>query len=186
MSTLTYVPTLRGDAMLLTHGREGTERLIGAALLLDGVLGGHLDVTTLAVERRRDERHAFGSRLERRRIVAGPERAEEPLMAELRARVLAGPPDSPRGWIEKAALFAPTRVAAEIVATGAASPLERRFQRGFTLSVDARAEAAARERLDTTPALAAAFYAYGLATPALPPVTSWLPAAAVAIIAALR
>jgi hypothetical protein len=36
----TYAPSMRGDAMLLTHGRAGTERLISAALLLDAVLGG--------------------------------------------------------------------------------------------------------------------------------------------------
>jgi hypothetical protein len=184
MTPLTYVPSLRGDAMLLTHAREGTERLIAAALLLDGVIGGQLDVAPLAPERRRDGYEAFGTRMDRRRIVAGPERADDPLLAELRARVLAGPPDTPRGWIERAVGFALPKIAAELVAAGVASPLERRFQRG--LSVDARAEAAARDRLEEHPALAAALYAVGLAAPALAPVTSFLTPAAVAVIAALR
>jgi Golgi phosphoprotein 3 GPP34 len=198
MTALTYVPSLRGDAMLLTHGRAGTERLIGAALLLDGMLGGQLDVAPLTAERRRDGYEAFGPRMDRRRdgydafgprmdrrrVIAGPDRADDPVLAELRARVLAGPPDSPRGWIDRTAQFAPQRIAAELVAAGVASPHERRFQRG--VSVDARAEAAARDRLDANPALAAALFACGHLTPALPPVTSWLPAAAVAVIAALR
>src|SRR6476659_6372172 len=101
MIALTYAPSLRGDAMLLTHGREGSERLIGAALLLDAILDGHLDVAPLAAERRRDGYEAFGARMDRRRVIAGPERADHPLLAELRARVLEGPPDTPRGWIER-------------------------------------------------------------------------------------
>ena len=46
-----------------------------------------------------------------------------------------------------------TKVAAELVAAGIASPLERRFARRFTLSVDARAEAAARRRAEQDPVL---------------------------------
>ena len=150
MNAVTYVPSLRGDAMLLTHGREGTERLVGAALLLDAVLGGYIDVAPPAPERRRDGYEAFGVRMDRRRVIAGPERAEDPLLAELRARVIAGPPDTPRGWIARAAGFAPHRIAADLVGAGVATPHERRFQRG--VSIDARAEAAARDRLDTQPA----------------------------------
>src|SRR5262249_46027350 len=114
--------TLRSDAMLLTRGRPGTERLIGAALLLDGIPGGQLGVKIVRPERRRDGIEAFGPRLERRRVVAGPERAESPLMAEVRARAMSGPPDSPAGWIKRTAEFAPARVAAELVLAGAAAP----------------------------------------------------------------
>jgi hypothetical protein len=184
MTALTYVPTLRGDAMLLTHGREGTDRLVGAALLLDGVLEGVLDVAPLAAQRRRDAYGTFGPRLERRRVVPGPERATDPLLAELRSRIQVGLPDTPRGWIDRTAAFAPARIAAELVHAAVAAPHERRFLRG--VSVDPHAEAAARDRLDRNPALAAALYACGLATPCLPPVTRFLPPAAVAIIAALR
>jgi hypothetical protein len=145
--------TIRADAMLLTHGGEGTDRLIGAALLLDAALGGQIDI-------------------ERGCIVDGGERAESPLVAELRARVMSGPPETPRAWIDRAALFAPARIAAELVAAGVAAPLERRFARRFTLSVDARAEAAARDRASRDPVLGALLHAWPL-PPALhtfPPV----------------
>jgi hypothetical protein len=190
----TYVPSVRGDAMLLTHGREGTELLLGAALVLDGILGGQLDVTTPGLERRRsaEDGGGFDTLLERRRLIAGPERAESPLMAELRARVMSGPPEPPRDWILRAALFAPARVAAEIVAAGVASPLERRFQGRHTLSIDARAEADARTRLlspDGT-VLAALLHTHGvlaaISRDPFPPASHTLPPAARAVIAALR
>src|SRR4051812_17510203 len=173
---LNYVPSLRGDAMLLTHGREGTERLIAAALLLDGILGDHLDVTPPAPERRREGIEPFGARLDRRRVVAGPVVPDAPLLAELRERVLTTP-DSARGWVERAAKFAPTRTAAELVAAGAAAPHAGRF----TLSVNARAEAGARDRAATSAPLAALLPAWPL-----PPSTHTLPPAARAILAAIR
>ena len=151
--------TIRADAMLLTHGCEGTEHLIGTALLLDAAIGGQIDI-------------ALGA------LVAGPERAEAPLVAELRARVMSGAPESPRAWIERAALFAPTKVAAELVAAGVASPLERRFARRFTLSVDARAEAAARRRAEQDPVLGSL-----LQTWLLPPSTHTMPPVIQAILA---
>jgi hypothetical protein len=159
--------SLRADATLLTHG--GHPLAIGAAVLLDGVLEGSLDV------------------LEGRRVVAGRERASAPLLAELRARVLAAPPASPHEWIQLAAGFAPHRIACELIADGLAAPLRPRFRRDFTLSVDARAEAAARARIATDPALAGLLYAAGLPTgDPLPPATFMLPTAARAILAALR
>src|SRR3954462_4689673 len=91
-------PDLRTDAMLLTHGRAGTESLIAAALLIDAVRSGHLDV------------------LEGRRVTAGRSKTHEPpLVADLRDRVLASPPTSPLGWIERTAEFASHRSAAELV-----------------------------------------------------------------------
>ena len=81
----------RGDAMLLTHGRAGTERLLAAALLLDAVLGGHA-------------RRSPG----RAHLVAAAElAAAPPLLADLRARVLDAPPASPRAWIDRAARVRP-------------------------------------------------------------------------------
>src|SRR4051794_41701158 len=98
--------TLRVDAMLLTRGRAGTEPLVAAALLLDAVRSGHLDV------------------LEGRRVVAGRHTAgEPPLLADLRDRVLAATPASPRIWIERTAAFAPHRIATELVVSGLAAPL---------------------------------------------------------------
>ena len=99
-------------------------------------------------------------------------------MAELRARVMSGPPESPRTWIERAALFAPTKVAAELVAAGVASPLERRFARRFTLSVDARAEAAARRRAEQDPVLGSLLQNWPL-----PPATHTMPPVVQAILA---
>ena len=159
--------SLRTDVTLLTHGGGGL--VVGAATLLDGVLEGSLDV------------------LEGRRVVAGSERASAPLLAELRARVLGGPPASPHEWIVRAAGFAPHRIACELIAAGVASPLGTRFQRQFTLSVDARAEAAARGRIASDPALAGLLYVAGLPTgDPLPPATFTLPDAARTILQTLR
>ena len=158
--------TIRGDVMLLTHGRQGSDRLIGAALLLDAVLDNELDID-----------HGY--------VVAGPERADSPLVAELRARVMAGPPESPLAWIDRTAQFAPARTAAELIRAGMASPLARRFQREFTLSVDARAEAAARDRVSHNPAVGALLWDSGLGG-LLPPAIHTLPEPARAILAAFR
>ena len=161
---------LRTDVMLLTHGRAGTEPLIGAALLIDAVRSGHLDV------------------LEGRRVVAGRTSADEPrLLADLRARVLAAAPASPEHWLERTAHYAPHRIATELVGAGIAMPLSPRFRRTFTLSVNARAEAAARTHIAADPALAVLLYSAGLPTgDPLPPTSFGLPPAERAILAALR
>ena len=161
---------LRTDVMLLTHGRAGTEPLIGAALLIDARRSGHLDV------------------LEGRRVVAGRTSADEPpLLADLRARVLAAAPASPEHWLERTAQL---RAAPDRHRAGgrrhrvAAQP---RFQRTFTLSVNARAEAAARTHIAADPALAVLLYSAGLPTgDPLPPTSFGLPPAERAILAALR
>ena len=112
----TYEPSVRGDAMLLTHGRKGTAAdllLAAGAVVLDGALGGHIDVVG---------RRLLG--FERRRVVAGPELPEAPpLMAELRARVQAAPPDEPWGWFDRAAGFALEGVTEELEAAGVTTPL---------------------------------------------------------------
>jgi hypothetical protein len=163
-------PDLRADTMLLTRGRPGSEPLLAAALLVDAVRSGHLDV------------------LEGRRVVAGRHTAgEPPLLADLRARVLAAAPGSPLAWIERTATFAPHRIATELVAAGLAMPLSQRFQRQFSLSVDAHAEVAARARIPRDPALAVLLYTCGLPTgDPLPPSTHTLAAPERAILAALR
>jgi hypothetical protein len=161
---------LRTDAMLLTRCRPGSEPLIAAALLIDAVRAGHLDV------------------LEGRRVVAGRHTAgEPPLLADLRARVLTAAPGSPLMWIERTASFAPHRIATELVAAGLAMPLSQRFQRQFSLSVDAHAEVAARARITRDPALAVLLYTCGFPTgDPLPPCTHSLAPAERAILAALR
>jgi hypothetical protein len=143
-TAVTYLPSVRGDAMLLTHGRKGTAEdllLAGAAVVLDGVLGGHIDVAG---------RKLLG--IERRRVVAGPEVADAPLlMAELRERALASPPDEPRAWFQRTAVFALERVSAELDGAGVTTPLRlsgaRRDFRHDTLIVSPTAERAARSRL---------------------------------------
>ena len=140
----TYVPSVRGDAMLLTHGRKGTAEdllLAGASVILDGALGGHIDVAG---------RKLLG--VERRRVVAGPEISDAPLLlAELRERVLDSAPDDPWGWFDRAAEFALERVSAELAGAGVTTPLRlsrgRRTFRHETLIVAESAELAARERL---------------------------------------
>ena len=64
------------------------------------------------------------------------------------------------------------------VPAGVASPLERRFARRFTLSVDARAEAAARRRAEQDPVLGCL-----LQTWTLPPSTHTMPPVVQAILA---
>lgn len=176
MSTLTYVPSLRGDTMLLTHG--GDPLLTGAAVLIDAIFDGQLDV------------------IAGRRVVAGPARDDAPVvrrlaasspLGDVRARVLAGSPASPHEWVHRTAAWAPHRVAAELVSAGAASPLGPRFQRSFSISVDAAAEAAARSRVAGDVALASLLYARGLPTgDPLPPAIHSLPEAVRSIIHAVR
>lgn len=139
-----YLPSVRGDALLVTHGRFGAVEdllLISAAVVLDGVLGGHLEVT-------RSRRVG----VDRRQVGPGAAVPGAPaLMADLRERASAVAGDTPWGWFERAAVFAPGRVVEELIAAGVAAPapptaLQRMF-RHATLRVEPQAEAAARERL---------------------------------------
>src|SRR5689334_6151654 len=139
-----YVPTVRGDALLLTHGRTGGAEdllLISAAVILDGVLGGHIEVT--------------GSRragLDRLRIAPGAAIPGAPaLMADLRERAINIAGDTPWGWFERAAVYALKRSSDELIAAGAAEralpePIGRLFPHR-TLRVHPEHEAAARGRL---------------------------------------
>jgi len=130
--------------MLLTHGRTGTAEdllLVSASVVLDGALGGHIEVVG---------RRFLG--IERRRVVAGASLDDAPLlMAELRGRVLDGTPDDPWGWFDRAAVFALERVSAELAGAGVTTPLRlsgaRRLLRHDTLIVADSAEDAARARL---------------------------------------
>jgi hypothetical protein len=173
----TYVPSVRGDAMLLTHGRKGAPQdllLAGAAVVLDGALGGHIDVVgrragfgVLALAGRvpgvgapdgvsaGSIRSSLAARVlgrDRRRVVPASSDPDAPLlMAELRERVASEPAAGPRTWFDRASVFAHERVAAELAGAGATTPLRlntaRRVLRHDTLLVCEPAELAARDRL---------------------------------------
>jgi|tagenome__1003787_1003787.scaffolds.fasta_scaffold20945094_1 hypothetical protein len=139
-----YVPCARGDALLLTRGRTGSAEdllLISSAVVLDGVLGGHIEVTG---------HRKLG--VERRRIAPGPAVAGVPaLMEALRRQVVAVAGETPWGWFERTSVYALKRTTDELVEAGAATrfttdPLHRLFPHP-TLYVDPDAHAAARERL---------------------------------------
>jgi hypothetical protein len=139
-----YVPCARGDALLLTRGRTGSAEdllLISSAVVLDGLLGGHIHVT--------------GNRklgIERRRIAPGPPVPEAPpLMEALRRQVVAVAGDTPWGWFERTSVYALKRASDELIEAGVAmrftpDPLRRLFPHA-TLHVNPDAHAAARERL---------------------------------------
>jgi hypothetical protein len=139
-----YVPCARGDALLLTRGRTGSAEdllLISSAVVLDGVLGGHIHVTG---------HRKLG--VQRRRIAPGPAVPGAPaLMQSLRRHVVAIAGDTPWGWFERASVYALKFTSDELVQAGVATrfapdPLRRLFPHP-TLHVDADAHAAARERL---------------------------------------
>jgi Golgi phosphoprotein 3 (GPP34) len=139
-----YVPCARGDALLLTRGRTGSADdllLISSAVVLDGVLGGHIHVTG---------QRKLG--LDRRRIAPGPPVPDAPaLMETLRRQVVAVAGETPWDWFERASVYAFKRSADELVEAGVAlrftpDPLRRVFPHP-TLHVDPDAHAAARERL---------------------------------------
>jgi hypothetical protein len=103
-SSPTFTGGVRGAAHLLTAGRRGNEPVlaVSAGLLVDAALAGVIDVTG---------RRLLG--IDLRRVVPGPSAGREPLLADLRRRVAAAAPDTPMGWIERAAVFAPAAVAEE-------------------------------------------------------------------------
>jgi hypothetical protein len=143
----TYVPTLRGDALLLSGGRRGAPDdtlVLAAAIVLEGALHGLIDVT--------------GARrlgIDRRRVVPGPQtpgRDTPALLAELRERVERATPGTPWDWYERAAVFAFDRVSEELAGAGAIERTEppwwRRIVRHRAIRIlDTRARAAAAERV---------------------------------------
>jgi hypothetical protein len=139
-----YAPSARGDALLLTRGRTGTAEdllLISAAVVLDGVIGGHIGVTG---------HRKLG--IERRRVAPGPEVAGAPaLMEALRRHVVAIAGDTPWDWFERTSVYALKHATDELVAAGLAAPYRpdplRRLFPHPTLTVDQDAAMAARERL---------------------------------------
>jgi hypothetical protein len=143
----TYVPSLRGDALLLSGGRRGAPGdtlVLAAAVVLDAALHGLIDVT--------------GARrlgIDRRRVVPGPRapgRATPPLLAGLRDRVERASPGTPWDWYERAAVFAFDRVSEELAGAGAIERAEppwwRRLVRHRAVRIlDTRATAAAAQRV---------------------------------------
>ena len=115
--------SLSADATLLTRGRD--PYVIAAALLIDEILAGELDVESGCVD-------------------------GEPIA----------------DWIDRFSRIASPRIIADLVRQGRVTP------RRFSLSVDARAEAAARLRAEHDAILGAL-----LATCRLPLTTHTLPAA---------
>src|SRR5688500_10632826 len=133
--------TVRADGLLLTRGRnQGDDILaVAAGLLLDGALAGVLEVTG---------RRRLGVDLRRVRI--GASAPADPLLADLRWRIEAVSPDTPKGWLERAMVYAPDRVRDELLAAGAVAPpsgglLQIVRRRAFEV-VDDAALAAARGR----------------------------------------
>src|SRR5262245_54542232 len=135
-----YVPCVRGDALLLTRGRTGSAEdllLIASAVVLDGVLDGHIHVTG---------HRKLG--VERRRIAPGPAVAgAPPLMEALRRHVVAIAGGTPGSWFERTSLYALKRATEEVVEAGVATRfMPDRLLRLVphpTLYVDPDAQAAA-------------------------------------------
>ena len=131
------VPTVRADALLLTRGRNQADDVlaVAAGVLLDAALAGVLDVTG---------RRVLG--IDRRRVHPAGESAD-PLLADLRRRIEAVKPDSPKGWCERAMVFAPGAVRDELLAAGAVEPvpgglLQLVRRRAFQVCDDAALDAA--------------------------------------------
>jgi hypothetical protein len=137
-------PTVRRDVVLLTGARRGTDEdtvAVAGAVLLDAALSGVIDVTGKRV---------VG--IDRRRVVAGPREAADPLMADLRRRLDLVRPDTPQGWCERVAVYGEDAVARELIEAGVAQPREvpwwKRLVRHRTLDIiDQEAVAAAAARL---------------------------------------
>ncbi|HEX8207917.1 MAG TPA: GPP34 family phosphoprotein [Solirubrobacteraceae bacterium] len=137
-------PTIRGDVALLNQGRRGMDEdslAVCSAVLLDAALAGVVEVTGKRV---------LG--IDRRRVVAGPAGAADPLIADLRRRVEIASPGSPGDWFERIGVFGEDAVAEELVAAGVARRVEvpwwRRWLRHRSLEVtDPSAVAAALARL---------------------------------------
>jgi hypothetical protein len=136
---------VRWEATLLNGGWRGSaedDLLPAAGLLIDAGLDG-----TLALEGTR----RLGR--DRRRIVRGPGSGEARLVEELADRVGRATPETPYGWCERAAVFAPDAVNEELVELGLVEYRETgwlrkalRYKAFEILDVTAREAAAMRVR----------------------------------------
>jgi hypothetical protein len=114
MSTLTALPTVRGDLLLLTGDPIDSDEhafAAGAALLVDAALAGAIDVAG---------RRILG--FDRRTVVLGPGEPADPLLAALRQQVAAGAPDGPWGWCRHTATYAAEATHEELIDVGLAAP----------------------------------------------------------------
>jgi hypothetical protein len=136
---------VRWEATLLGggwHGSPEDDLLPAAGLLVDAGFDG-----ALALE---------GTRrfvADHRRLVRGPAGATSALVADLVARVERGNPETPTGWCERAAVFAPDAVIEELVELGLVEYREAgwlhkavRYKAFEILDVGARDAAATRVR----------------------------------------
>jgi hypothetical protein len=137
-------PAVRFDVVLLREGRRGTYEdtlAVAGAVLMDAALAQVIEVTG---------RKTLG--IDRRRVGVGPGEPPDALLEDLRRRVEAVKPDTPKGWYERIAVYGEDAVALELIEAGTVRALDvpfyKRAVRHRTLEVvDGAARDAALDRL---------------------------------------